>query len=201
MTVQQWLCYGCLACLKSTLTALWLCLIWWLLKNSTTYPATSSGWQIRSWQRWTRPILWAHLFMWHFTKAIWLTRPFEQLHLLLLFRNIAGFIPTHKVDRLPKVSFRFDLIEIANMASYGSQFSPFEYVKLYIWELFRNTRTFELLHLLLFFRNIACFIPTHKVIRLLKFSVMFDLIILAKMAITSCPVGMGACLYESCLEW
>ena len=140
MTVQQWLCYGCLACLKSTLTALWLCLIWWLLKNSTTYPATSSGWQIRSWQRWTRPILWAHLFMWHFTKAIWLTRPFEQLHLLLLFRNIAGFI------------------------------------------------------------------PTHKVIRLLKFSIRFDLIILENMAATSCcqfscHSGMGACLYESCLEW
>ena len=25
------------------------------------------GWQIRSWQRWTRPILWALPFMWHFT--------------------------------------------------------------------------------------------------------------------------------------
>ena len=72
-------------------------------------PATSSGWQIRSWQRWTRPILWAHLFMWHFTKAIWLTRPFEQLHLLLLFRNIARFIPTHKVIRMPWLAIRFDL--------------------------------------------------------------------------------------------
>ena len=72
-------------------------------------PATSSGWQIRSWQRWTRPILWAHLFMWHFTKAIWLTRPFEQLHLLLLFRSITGFIPTHMVIRLLEFEIRFDL--------------------------------------------------------------------------------------------
>ena len=105
-----------------------------------SYPATSSGWQIRSWQRWTRPILWAHLFMWHFTKAIWLTRPFELLHLLLLFRNIAGFIPTHKVIRFLKFSIRFDLIILVNMAATScSQFS--------------------------------------------------------------CPVGIGACLYESCLEW
>ena len=102
-------------------------------------PATSSGWQIRSWQRWTRPILWAHLFMWHFTKAIWLTRPFEQLHLLLLFRNIARFIPTHKVIRLLKFSIRFDLIILANVAA------------IFCGQL-------------------------------------------------SCPTGMGACLYESCLE-
>ena len=51
--------------------------------------------------------------MWHFTKAIWLTRPFEQLHLLLLFRNIARFIPTHKVIRLLKLAIRFDLIILA----------------------------------------------------------------------------------------
>ncbi len=53
---------------------------------------TSSGWQIRSWQRWTRPILWAHLFMWHFTKPSgWqdlLSRVPAGLHLLLLLIKI-----------------------------------------------------------------------------------------------------------------
>ena len=39
------------------------------------------GWQIRSWQRWTRPILWALPFMWHFTPPsvkmlLGFTRPF-----------------------------------------------------------------------------------------------------------------------------
>ena len=144
--------------------------------------------------------------MWHFTKAIWLTRPFEQLHLLLLFRNIAGFIPTHKVIRLLKVAFRFDLIILSNMAATScDQFSCPVGMGDCVYE--RNSEwPFELLNLLLLFRNIAGFIPTHKVIRLLKFSITFDLIILANMAATSCgqfscPVGMGACRYESCLEW
>ena len=74
-------------------------------------------------------------------------------------------------------------------------------LKIFIW----LTRPFEQLHLLLLFRNIAHFMPTHKVIRLLKFSIRFDLIILENMAATSCcqfsyHSGMGACLYESCLE-
>ena len=40
---------------------------------------------------------------------IWLARPFEQLHLLLLFRSITGFIPTHMVIRLLEFEIRFDL--------------------------------------------------------------------------------------------
>ena len=61
------------------------------------------GWQIRSWQRWTRPILWALPFMWHFTPPS-VKMLYKTFYLRVSWFNVSTFfLPYEKEVRTQKV--------------------------------------------------------------------------------------------------
>ena len=71
---------------------------------------TSSGWQIRSWQRWTRPILWAHLscdisLHRHLSdKTFWADAAAAQLQLHLQLESAVFFQACHHFRVFPQRS-------------------------------------------------------------------------------------------------